>query len=252
MQNLVLQDKKKFPIGIVFDIETTGSRLTKNAMIELGSAIVNLETGTILDKLSLDIKMPSDREWEKRCLEGFWDNAEWKNLEDSPEKLKKKKTYEINQAKRERVAKGLGDDPGEAMHKLVAWIKDGVHEYAQGDSKRVFFLTDTVSFDACWINYYLDVYANHLPLHIFFSGEFNDVICTNSFAQGITKVSYTEIMECRINQGWFSREKHCRNTFSIPDTVQPETEHTHNAVDDATNIAQEHVIHLLYANKRDI
>jgi hypothetical protein len=112
---------------------------------------------------------------------------------------------------------------------------------------RIKFLSDTVSFDSGLVNNYLDIYADHNPLHLFFENRFDDVVCTSNVAQGLSKVSHKEGLQIKRACGWYDRDETCRKKLKIPDTLQPTGEHNHDAVSDARFIAQEHVIQLNWA-----
>jgi len=60
------------PILIAFDIETSGSRLVKHAMLELGAVIMDPRTNKTLDTFEVMIAMPRGAGWEQRCLDEFW------------------------------------------------------------------------------------------------------------------------------------------------------------------------------------
>jgi len=244
-----------FVVGISFDIEATGCRPTRHAMIELGTVAINLESGKTLSRFSVDIQIPPNRTWEERCLAEFWDNKDWEKLEDSdPSKEKKKETHERLQAKRKRVAEGKGETPQNAMKSFVEWVHKIHKEFANGDRHRIKFMSDTTAFDSCWINVYLDEFADHDPINLFFTDDkgipkFDDVINTQDIARGLSVVTHQEALELKRKRGWYDRDEECRKRLEIPDDVQPDVEHNHDAVSDAEYIAKEHWIQKKYAVK---
>jgi hypothetical protein len=168
-------------------VEATGDQLKKHAMIGLGVVAVDLATGKILSKFSQEIAMPKNKDWDIACVKRFWDNDNFKLLRgDNPEKSKKRATYELLQSKRQRVAKGLGENPVKVMNLFVSWVENILQNEVEGDSNRIKFLSDTVSFNSTWINYYLSKYIDREPLHLFFDNKFADVCNTTSFHQGLS------------------------------------------------------------------
>ena len=247
-----------FIVGISFDIEATGCRPTRHAMIELGAVAINTNTGKTLSRFSVEIQMPQDRIWEKRCLTEFWDNKDWEKLEDdNPTKAKKKETYERLQTKRKRVTIGKGETPKDAMLSFIGWVGTVYEEFAKKDRHRVQFLRDTVAFDSAGVNNYLDEFADHDPLNLFFKDEkgapkFCDVICTSDIARGLSVVSHDEVLEIKRKQGWYDRDETCRKKLKIPDSFQPDAEHNHDAVSDAEYIGKEHIIQMNWAVEQEL
>jgi hypothetical protein len=248
--------KQDFVVGIAFDIEATGCRPIKHGMIELGAAALNTTTGECLSRLSVEIQLPPNRTWEERCLSEFWDNKDWEQLkEEDPQKARKKETYERLQKKRNRVARGEGETPEKAMQMFITWVNNIYERYAEKDRHRIKFLSDTVSFDANWMNNYLDEYANCDPLHLFFTDEkgapkFDDVLCTSDVARGLSCVTHEEVITLKRKDGWYDRDDECRKRLKIPESLQPTAEHNHDAVSDAEHIGQEHIIQMNWAVKQ--
>lgn len=241
---------EEFVIGIAFDIEATGGKPITNAMVELGAVALNIDNGEIIDRFSIDIQMPVDRLWDERCLREFWNNKDFEELKDTDNrKAVRKETYERLQKKRKRIDDGEGEEPKEAMTKFVEWNKKILKIHAKGNPKRIKFMSDTASFDTTFVNVYLDMYVNHDPLHIFFDGEFKDVMCTSDVAQGLSGLQHSQLFQIEKNEGWYNRTMECRKALKIPDSERPDVEHNHDAVSDAQYIGQEHVILLKYVNR---
>jgi DNA polymerase III epsilon subunit-like protein len=244
-----------FVVGIAFDIEATGCRPIKHGMIELGAVALNTSSGVTLDRFSVEIQLPPNRTWEQRCLDEFWDNKSWEQLpDDDPNKAKKKETYERLQRKRKRVAEGKGETPEKAMKDFLAWIAKMYETHAKKDRFRMKFLSDTVSFDSNWVNNYLDEYADSEPLHLLFKDDkgnpkFDDVLCTSDVARGLSCVTHEEVVGIKRKLGWYDRDETCREKLGIPNDLQPDAEHNHDAVSDAEYIGKEHIIQMNWAAK---
>jgi DNA polymerase III epsilon subunit-like protein len=234
---------------VAFDIETTGSRMMLHGMIELGAVAIDVNSN-VLSRFSVEIKLDEKRTWEKRCLEEFWCNKSWKTLpeETNEQKLfkkEKKRVYKCLKQKVERVVKGEGHEPPKAMKMFVEWMDEIGAKYGEDNIQ---FISDTVSFDSSWINYYLE-YCDHAPLHIFFNNKFKDVICTRSYAQGISHISHQKARSIEVESNWYSRDNHCREILGIPNEIRPLALHDHTSVNDAQFIAEEHLIHVKYGCK---
>ncbi len=232
----------EFVFLITFDAETTGPRILEHAMTELGICVFNSLTSEVIDTFSVHIQKPEGRDWDAKCLSDFWNNRMWESMKEGKEKEKKKEEFEVLDKKRKRIDENHGEAPNEAMKRVVAFIDKIWKENAKGDRLRIKFASDTASFDVTWVNYYLDKYANHNPLHVFFDGEFSDVLCTSSFAQGLSCTSHEGALAITRKQGWYSEDVECRRVLNVPTDRKPTAKHNHEAVSDAQYIGSEHLI----------
>lgn len=221
-------------IGICLDIETIGACMTKNAMVELGAMAICV--GECDERMTLGtfegyMKIPDGCGFEKRCESEFWD------------------VHKVDQKKRVVACQ---TEPTDVMHAFVDWVYAVHKRYVGDDSEvRVRFLSDASYFDAGWVSHYLTKYADHHPLHLFFSSHektrFSPVLDTNAFYRGIARTTPNdELTAERGPDGWFSADKAVRNALAIPDDKKPSTKHDHRAVNDATNIMMKYNIVMLY------
>lgn len=127
--------------------------------------------------------------------------------------------------------------PESVMKRVVQWCD----KFADGDGNRIRFVSDCVGSDATWVSYYLSLYAQHLPLTVFF-GPFHALIDTSSYHQGVSRYDHNKVYSIEQTEGGYSEDKHCREALKIPDTVKPLSDHTHNAIDDAKHILSQHII----------
>jgi hypothetical protein len=237
-------------ILVSFDVETTGGRLAKNAMVELGAVAKSAADDDDTEKRVLTtfegiMKIPEGRGWEERCEREFWDNPE-NNLA-----AKKKR---INECQTE---------PDDVMRAFVNWIENNVLTFlAGGDPRRVRFVTDNAAFDPSWVNLYLDLYADHEPLHTFFTHDgvfrYAPIIDTNGVARGISGCTVDDefVAQLKVDAdgrpGWFSATGAARRLLGIPDSVKSQTVHDHRSVHDAQHILESYQIMMRWNKKRAV
>ncbi len=216
-------------IGIAFDVETIGGCLTKNAMPELGAvamAVEDVDKRRVLARFEGHMNIPKGRGFEPQCEKEFWD---------------------VHKPREKAKILACQTSPEAVMRSFVQWVFEVRKRYAGGDSSRVRFVTDAAYFDAAWVSQYLTTYADHYPLHTFFSdnerSRFNTVIDTNAFFRGIARASLNDEIYFK-----FSSSAAVRTALNIPDTEQPDVDHDHRAVHDAENIMKEYLIVMKYLN----
>lgn len=228
-------------IGI--DIENTGKSLSKHAIVQIGARVMLVEEGKWerADTFNVLINVPSDRGWEERCVTEFWNSQQ--SLKDLKSKIDAKE----------------GKAPEEAMRLFKEFLLQMFEKHAQSDINRIRLVTDTVSFDACWLNLYLDKYIDSDPLHLIFGG-FRDLIESGSFMQGVSGITHDEEMKLveedtqkrkavgKEGRGYFSMEKSLWKKRKIQ--TKSEAEHNHDAVSDATNIVENYLIAMYSANEQ--
>ena len=132
---------KKEKILFAVDIEGSGALLSQHAIIAIGWCVGNME-GKILEKKRVSLKIPFNKGFEVRCLEQYW---------------KKDKTQMLQLATFTTEAV----DPETAMKTFIERVRFYDNDYD------VSIVTDNPSYDIMWINYYLDVYLNHMPLNYY-------------------------------------------------------------------------------------
>lgn len=225
---------------VSFDIEGTGPSPVKNWMPSFGAvamAASDTDKRVVLGRFRGQMKIPADREWEERTEREFWDRDDMK----------------------EAKARALRctTEPEDVMRAFVKWVMD-MRDYFVGsdDSRRVRFLTDASYYDAGWMSIYLMQYADHYPMHTFFSepqkSRFKPVIDTNAVFRGVAGATTRDELQAELDpeQGWFSSSKAARTALGVPKDEVPTAEHDHNPVNDAQNIIEQYMIVMKYAEFR--
>ncbi len=219
---------EKTDVLVAFDVEATGMLMSgphANAMVELGAcAMFSDNRHTELGRFSAQMRVPDGRAWEKHCVEEFWDV-----VEGMPQKKK-----EIEVCKTE---------PEEVMRAFIDWVEALVKDHANGDAKRIQFVSDTAGFDAGWVNMYLAEYAHHQPLDTFFDGH-RAVLDTSSFAAGVTRHTDADKLKFMTDTGakWYKVSAAARAALRVPSDIVPITKHDHTAVNDARHLLETHLI----------
>jgi len=217
---------------IGLDIEASGQRLSKHAMVGLGAAVIRVSDRKKVAEFSSEMNIPKELGWEQRCLNEFWDNKETDGFEEL-------------QAYKKRINNNECEEPAVAMKRFVSWLRNDVlKDIAKGDYQVLDFVSDTTSFDLTWINYYLDKYTDEGPLHLFWDNHFRDVIQANSYAQALARLNPLHCYVIDQIDGWCSKTKEARKMLRIPDDIKPDAPHDHKAVHDAQNIAEELLIQM--------
>jgi DNA polymerase III epsilon subunit-like protein len=219
-------------IYVAFDVEATGMYMAgfgavqENAMVELGACamVANDSQRTVLDTFDRMMGIPYGCGWEPRCVDEFWSVAE-----GMPEK---KERIDACQA-----------SPVDAMCAFVHWVESLVARYADGDSKRIVFVTDNAAFDAAWVSLYLARYAGHQPLHTFF-GAYRGVLDTSSYAAGAARhtPAHKERFLRETGAKRYRSKDAVRAALGVPSSVRPRAVHDHAAVNDAQHLLEEHMI----------
>lgn len=246
------------PILIAFDVECTGSDFMKHAMVELGAAAYRYERHPVPiedrsvanpnfrpDKHARKIRMPfkpigvfetimhvpDGRGWDERCVREFWDNPDRSEHEQLKAKKKKIETSRIS--------------PEDGMKFFVTWVEQVVTKTG-GDPSRIRFISDNAAYDAAWVGLYLCQYANHLPLTVFFDDKFQAIIDTSSYHQGLSRLDHVMERKIKAAKGHYSEDRECRKVLSVPDDFVTNATHDHNAMHDAQEIAEQHLIILQF------
>lgn len=212
------------PIIIAFDLEFTGDSMTRNAVIEIGLAMITYKEGYTFQRNRWKIKKETGTVWEQKCLDEFWLNPE------RPEHKELKARYE-------EVERGEGTEVEVAIKEMVQVLRE-VEKLSGKD--RIFFVTDTTSSDCSRLNYLLDRFG-YPPLHTFY-GPYKDVISTTSYARGACRVSYDDVMKKIKEKGYFSASKWCEEVCGVE---KPDVAHNHDSRNDSLFIAKEHRAHAM-------
>ena len=203
----------------------TGS-IQANAMVELGAWAARSydRDRKELARFCEMMAIPPGCGWEPRCKEEFWMVAE-----GMPEKMRK-----IDECK--QLARTV-------MCAFIVWVTGVVELYADGDSKRICFVTNAAAFDAAWVSLYLARYAGHQPLHTFFGG-YRGVLDTSSYAMGVTRhtPAHKKRFVERTGAEWYRSKDAARAVLGVPDSEKPHAVHDHSPVNDAQYLVEEHMI----------
>lgn len=208
-------------IIVSFDIETIGQYMHKNAMVELGAVafVAGEQDMRVLGTFEGHLAIPEGCEFEARCEREFWD---------------------VHKAAEKKLVQQCSIEPGLTMLSFLSWVHK-LREVCIPDEdrpeQRIRFASDAVYFDAAWVSYYLNKYADHPALHQFFStekrGTFMPVLDTNSFNRGVAKATLDqELAAMRGPEGWFSSDKAMLGALGLA-TCKPPVPHDHRAVNDA-------------------
>jgi hypothetical protein len=146
------------------DIETSGPNLIKNGILSIGVCAGSIQ-GNIIIKKRFDIKLDQNQEYDKDTYEQFWS----KNLEV---------LYEINKSPM---------NPLDGITEFIKLIDNLDEKY------KLIIISDCVSFDIGFINYYLAKYLNRKPLTYDYKGVFRPIYDTDSFSRGVVGASYNKI-----------------------------------------------------------
>ena len=220
-------------IGIGFDIETIGGCMTKNAMSELGAvaiAIEDCDKKRVLGSFEGHMKIPEGCAFEERCEKEFWD---------------------VHKPQEKAKVLACQKEPEDVMRAFINWVFFVRDTFGGGEARNVRFLTDAAYFDAGWVSYYLGKYADHFPLHTFFSepekSRFKPVLDTNAFFRGLAKADLNDELQVELGpDGWFSADKAMRKALDVLDDDKSDVKHDHRAVHDAESILKKYLIAVKY------
>ena len=120
------------------DIETTGQFLTKNAMIAFGCSIMN-ENNEEVESFIGFMKVPENRDWEKRCFDEFWS----------------KESEALN------YIRDRAEEPKKVMNSFVQWMDKIDLKYGND----LIVLSDNGGYDFAWIDTYLSEYTDRHSIY---------------------------------------------------------------------------------------
>lgn len=156
---------------LAIDVEASGRNVETNFMPAFGACVVDVEEKRVVNEFLAYLEQPPGTEWEQRCLDEFWNNANYGK--DG------KTQMQLLVEARERH----GTEPCEAaIRRFVDW--------AQSMSKRykdeLLVVSDTAAFDTTWMNVYLSKYnrPNQCVSLLYLTGEYRPVRDVSSFYHG--------------------------------------------------------------------
>jgi len=150
-------------IGIGIDVETSGANLLLNSLVAVGVAVMDLNTGNLIEPLkrwTLDI---SNINWEQRCIDQFWSKNEslLENFKNAPNKCADMSKFALE------------------FHK---WYNEMLQKY-----NKFIFYTDFAVFDIAWVNIALNK-ANLPPLYML-NGSWQNILDIDSFEKELNNVN---------------------------------------------------------------
>ena len=180
--------------------------LRANFLVQVGLALVEVQSGSVLARFSSYVAQPEGTVWEPRCVAEFWSKH--------PELFEKAK-------------RGVAEAPesAEVARLLLDWVAGVVRDPMQRQTRLV---SDTSGFDVSRLDWLLgDV--SHLYLFTDADGNrvYTDTLDVGSWYLGLGR-------ECDPNA---SAQKASRLALGVAEEPKFEFDHTHNAADDAANIA---------------
>jgi len=146
------------------DIETSGPKLIKNGILSIGICAGTI-SGNIIVKKRIDVELEDEQDYDKDTYDNFW----IKNL-DILNEIKKRPL-------KPKVAVG-------ELMKIIDYLDENF---------QLIIISDCVSFDVGFINYYLAKYLDRKPLTYNYKGDFRPVYDSDSYNRGVIKASYKQI-----------------------------------------------------------
>ncbi len=163
MNNIDFIMNKNYPILCAIDIESTGPNILKNGIISIGYCIGNI-IGEIYLKKRINLKLDDNISFDPEFF-CFW-NKHISILE----------LLKVNQI-----------TPKEAMEQFI-------NDIDKFDSiGKLIIISDNITFDLGFLNYYLAKYLDRLPLTYRLGKEFRPVYDIDSYARGILQQDYKSI-----------------------------------------------------------
>jgi DNA polymerase III epsilon subunit-like protein len=146
------------------DIETSGPNIIKNGIISIGYCIGSLH-GKLLIKKRINMKLDDDCTFDNDTLQNFW-------MKHLP------------------ILEKLRENQVSPKDGMTEFTKD-IDEY---DSKyKLVIISDNVSFDISFVNYYLAKYLDRKPLSYKLNKYYRSIYDTDSYSRGILNQSYDNL-----------------------------------------------------------
>ncbi len=188
---------------LALDVEASGQGLRSNFLIQVGLALVEVQSGAVLARFSSYVAQPPGTVWEKRCVDEFWSKH--------PELFDKAKAGVAAAPSADQVASNL-----------LAWVRARVP--AGGDTRLV---TDTAGFDLAWLDWLLGDRSHFYIFERDGQPVRTDVLDVGSWYLGLAG-------ECDPEA---SAKAASLRALGVEVEPMFEFTHTHDAADDAAAIA---------------
>ena len=146
------------------DIETSGPKLIKNGILSIGICAGTV-SGNIIVKKRIDLKLEDDQTFDKNTYDNFW----------------------INNINVLETIKKDAINPKDAMIEFMKIINYLDENY------QLIIISDCITFDIGFINYYLAKYLDRKPLTYDYKENFRPVYDSDSYNRGVVKATYRNI-----------------------------------------------------------
>lgn len=133
--------------------------LRRHFLIQVGFALIDVRTGTVVARFSSYVAQPPGTGWEQRCVDEFWSKH--------PEQW-------------ERAKKGIETAPSvdEVAADIKTWIRENVTQPANTR-----LVVNTPGFDCAWLDWLLGDVS-----HLYLLGAYSDVLEVSSWYLGLARV----------------------------------------------------------------
>jgi inhibitor of KinA sporulation pathway (predicted exonuclease) len=182
---------------LAVDVESAGKGIRANFLIQVGLALVDRSSKTILASFSSYVRKPIGCDWEKRCVDEFWSKH--------PELWEQAK---------------IECETAPPLDIVAGMVKDFIRKHVE-DPEHTTLVYDTAGYDAAWFHYLLGDDDDHYIL-----GKYRDSIDVSSFYLGIARSTDS--------QGSSKAAVQVALGFKFPEWP---VQHTHRAEEDAAVIA---------------
>lgn len=214
-----LENKDDSVIIVALDCEMTGPDLTRNALGEIGIAVMEAKTRKLLTRYEVLIGLPEGREWDNQCVEEFW------------------KAHSTTRTTMAALDNGEGYAPEEAMLECQDFLLTDVFDrICKKDPDRLQLVAGPS--DINWINLYLNLYTTAPSLQALFGGVDKPIINLNSYALAKTNLTFDEIYQLKKQtKGRFNPLAVAKNKLNL-NKIEQKYKHDHSAANDAAFIAE--------------
>src|SRR3990172_2437149 len=193
---------------LIFDVELSGPNLYKNALVQIGAVLWNIEHNKLENEFLIDINLEEDKQWDVQTVKDFW---------LSNDELKK--NYE-------KIKNNKGTNIKESIDQFVNFL-NYCNTRCNGRMKMG---TNRLDIDASWLNMYLCKY-NYPPLHLIF-GKIDTLVDTNSFHQACALYTHLDVENFnKERKGNYNPNECVLKYYKIH--KRPNTIYDHNPLHDA-------------------
>ena len=191
---------------LAVDVETSGKSMRTNFLVQVGLALVEVQSGALLARFTSYVAQPDGTTWEQRCLEQHWYKY--------PDLYEKAKIGLLN-----------ADSDAVVAARLLDWVRAAVI-----DPANTRLVTDTPGFDLGWLNWLLGTQSRSYS-YLFEDSNggllYRDALDVGSWFLGLGG-------ECDPEA---SSQAAALKALDVKSEPKFEFQHTHDAADDAANIA---------------